>query len=63
MEVYVDDMVMKSKRNEDHLVDLAKSFDAFCMYQMRLNPIQCPKWKVFGIFSDSKWHLGQLESD
>ena len=27
MEAYIDDMVMKSKAAEDHLIDLAKTFE------------------------------------
>lgn len=63
MEVYVDDMVVKSKQNGDHLADLTESFKVFHKYQMRLNLLRCPKWKVFGIFGDSEGHLGQPESD
>ena len=47
IEVYVDDMLMKSKRVELHLDDLRETFDTLRNYQMRLNPAKC----VFGVSS------------
>lgn len=41
MEVYVDDMLVKSLRAEDHLTYLAKMFNVLCMYDMKLNPSKC----------------------
>ena len=41
MEVYVDDMLMKSKRAELHLDDLKETFNTLRKYQMRLNPMKC----------------------
>ena len=38
MEVYVDDMLVKSRKAESHLDDLRETFDALRRYQMRLNP-------------------------
>ena len=48
IEVYVDDMLVKSKRAELHLDDLRETFDTLRNYQMRLNPAKC----VFGVSSD-----------
>ena len=47
MEVYVNDMLVKSKRAELHLDDLKETFDTLRKYQMRLNPVKC----VFGVSS------------
>ncbi|XP_065860901.1 uncharacterized protein [Euphorbia lathyris] len=47
MEVYVDDMVAKSRANEDHMVVLRKVFERLRKFQIRLNPSKC----VFGITS------------
>ena len=47
IEVYVDDMLVKSKRAELHLDDLRETFDTLRNYQMRLNPAKC----VFGVSS------------
>ncbi|KAJ0927102.1 putative nucleotidyltransferase, Ribonuclease H [Helianthus annuus] len=41
MEVYIDDMVVKSKKAEDHLRDLEEAFDILDSYNMKLNPSKC----------------------
>ncbi|KAD6796232.1 hypothetical protein E3N88_07128 [Mikania micrantha] len=41
MEVYIDDMVVKSKITENHLKDLQESFDILDHYNMKLNPSKC----------------------
>lgn len=47
MEVYVDDMLVKSKQMEEHLKDLAETFDTLDHYDMKLNPTKC----AFGVSS------------
>lgn len=37
MEVYVDDMIVKSRNNEDLLVNLARVFNRLRKYKRRLN--------------------------
>ena len=50
MEVYVDDMLVKSKEELTHLDDLKETFTTFRQYQMKLNPSKwCSLRKVFGI--------------
>ncbi|KAF5796121.1 putative nucleotidyltransferase, Ribonuclease H [Helianthus annuus] len=41
MEVYIDDMVVKSKKAEDHLRDIKGAFDILDQYNMKLNPAKC----------------------
>ncbi|PKI61318.1 hypothetical protein CRG98_018309 [Punica granatum] len=41
VEVYVDDMIAKSKEGEDHLVNLKRLFDLLKEYKLRLNPAKC----------------------
>ncbi|KAI3695247.1 hypothetical protein L1987_78239 [Smallanthus sonchifolius] len=41
MEVYIDDMAVKSKKAEDHLRDLRDAFDILDQYNMKLNPFKC----------------------
>ncbi|XP_021985736.1 uncharacterized protein LOC110881907 [Helianthus annuus] len=41
MEVYIDDMVVKSKRAEDYLRDLEEAFDILDKFNMKLNPSKC----------------------
>ena len=47
MEVYVDDMLVKSKKACLLLDDLRETFYTLRKYQMRLNPAKC----VFGVLS------------
>ena len=47
MEVYVDDMLVKSKEELAHLDDLRETFATLKQYQMKLNPSKC----VFGVVS------------
>ena len=47
MEVYVDDMLVKSKEDLAHLDDLKEMFTTLKQYQMRLSPSKC----VFGVAS------------
>ena len=41
MEVYVDDMLVKSKEELAHLDDLRETFATLKQYQMKLNPGKC----------------------
>ena len=45
VQVYVDDMLEKSRREEDHLEDLRETFDTFRSYNMKLNLGKC----AFGV--------------
>ena len=41
MEVYVDDMLVKSKDKANHLDDLKETFSTLRKYNMKLNPAKC----------------------
>ena len=41
VQVYVDDMLVKSLREEDHLDDLRETFNTLWSYNMKLNPNKC----------------------
>ena len=45
VQVYVDDMLVKSRREEDHLEDLRETFDTLRSYNMKLNLGKC----AFGV--------------
>ena len=45
MEVYMDDMLVKSKEELAHLDDLEETFATLRQYQMKLNPNKC----AFGV--------------
>ena len=38
MEVYVDEMIVKTKLTADHLIDLMETFDRLRYYKMKFNP-------------------------
>ena len=40
-EVYIDDIVVKSKRASEHVDHLKKSFERTRHYQLKLNPLKC----------------------
>ena len=41
MEIYVDDMLIKSKEKGRHLDDLKETFETLRQYKMKLNPTKC----------------------
>ncbi|PKI75182.1 hypothetical protein CRG98_004406 [Punica granatum] len=41
IEVYVDDMITKSKEGEDHRINSKRLFDRLKEYELRLNPAKC----------------------
>ena len=45
MEVYIDDMLVKSKQCPDHVTNLQQAFDLLREYGMKLNPLKC----AFGV--------------
>ncbi|XP_070004198.1 uncharacterized protein [Nicotiana sylvestris] len=52
IKVYVDDIIIKSKRAADHITDLRKFFDRLKRYNLKLNPTKCafriPAGKLLG---------------
>ena len=47
VEVYVDDMLVKSQDEGKHLDDMQETFDTLRQYHMKLNPSKC----AFGVSS------------
>ncbi|XP_015159834.1 uncharacterized protein [Solanum tuberosum] len=45
IEVYVDDVIVKSHESSDHLTHLRKFFDRLRRYNLKLNPVKC----AFGV--------------
>ena len=41
VEVYADDMIVKSKDRESHTINLRKFFERIKEYRLRLNPQKC----------------------
>ena len=47
IQVYIDDMLVKSRGEGDHLDDLRETFDTLHSYNMKLNPGKC----TFGVMA------------
>ena len=47
VEVYVDDMIVRSRDRADHLAALKRFFHRIRKFKLRLNPKKC----TFGVFS------------
>jgi len=47
IEVYVDDMIAKSRSEEEHIINLRKLFERLRKFKLRLNPAKC----TFGVRS------------
>jgi hypothetical protein len=45
VEVYIDDIVVKSAKFGSHLANLRKAFDKMCRYGLKMNPHKC----AFGV--------------
>ena len=66
VQVYVDNMLVKSRREEDHLEDLRETFDTLRSYKMKLNLGKCLQSngkKVPGIHGVSERYQGQPKQD
>ena len=50
IEVYIDDMVIKSREANQHLRDIDECFQVLRYYKMRLNPAKCAFGVSFGQF-------------
>ena len=50
MEVYIDDMLVKSIKAELHITHLAEAFQVLRSYSMKLNPVKCAFGLSYGKF-------------
>ena len=50
MEVYIDDMLVKSKQRSGHVTHLQEAFDLLKTYDMKLNPLKCAFGVSVGLF-------------
>ena len=49
MEIYIDDIVVKSKKAVEHVNHLRKSFERMRLHQLKLNPLKC----AFGVQAEN----------
>jgi hypothetical protein len=45
LEIYIDDVVIKSDSIDNHLADLRLALERMCQYGLKMNPLKC----VFGV--------------
>jgi len=50
VQVYVDDMLVKSQQEDDHLDDIKETFDTLRSHNMKLNPNKCTFGVIAGKF-------------
>ena len=46
MEIYIDDIGVKSKKVVEHVNYLRKSFERMRLHQLKLNPLKCAFFKT-----------------
>ena len=63
VECYVDDLVVKSKKREDHIQDLRKVFQRLRRYQLKMNPLKCAFGVTSGKFLGFIVHQRGIEVD
>ena len=63
MEVYINDIVVKSKRASEHVDHLRKSFERIRHHQLKLNPLKCAFGVHVGNFLGFLVHKKGIEVD
>ena len=67
MEVYVDDMLVKSRVVGDHMTHLGEMLVVLRKYKMKLNSLKCAfvvsSRKFFGVHGEPKRYRGQSGED
>ncbi|XP_071912458.1 uncharacterized protein [Coffea arabica] len=63
VECYVDDLVVKSKKREDHIQDLRRVFQRLRRYQLKMNPLKCAFGVASGKFLGFIVHQRGIEVD
>ena len=63
MEVYIDDIVVKSKRTSEHVDNLKKSFERKRHHQLKLYPLKCAFGVCAGNFLRFLVHQRGIEVD
>ena len=63
MEVYIDDIVVKSKKASEHVDHLKKSFERMRHHQLKLNPLKCAFGVRVGNFLGFLVHQRGIEMD
>lgn len=46
MEIYINDVIVKSNIDDDHLPYLGKAFKRMRMHELKMNPLKCAVWSI-----------------
>lgn len=63
MEVYIDDVVIKSHSENEHLIHLEKSLQRMRSHKMKMNPLKCAFGVAAGKFLGFLIHKKGIEID
>jgi hypothetical protein len=63
VEVYIDDIVVKSAEFSSHIANLCKAFDKMCRYGLKMNPRKCAFGVSAGKFLEFIIHEHGIEID
>jgi hypothetical protein len=63
VEVYIDDIVVKSAEFSSHVADLCKAFNKMCRYGLKMNPRKCASGVSAGKFLGFVIHEHGIEID
>ena len=63
LEDYVDDIVVKSKKREDHVKILRNVFERCRVFKLRMNPLKCAFGVSFGKFLGFLVHNRGIDVD
>jgi hypothetical protein len=63
LEVYIDDVVVKSSGFKNHLVDLCLTFERMRKYGLKMNPLKCAFGVTAGCFLGFIVHKDGIEVD
>ena len=63
IEDYVDDIVVKSKKREDHLTVLRRVFERCRLYELKMNPLKCAFGVAAGKFLGFLVHQHGIDVD
>jgi len=61
MQVYIDDIVVKSSSEDDHLNHLRQSFERMRQYGLKMNPLKCAFGFCAGDFLGFVVHMKGIE--
>jgi hypothetical protein len=63
LEIYIDDVIIKSDSMDHHLADLRLALERMCQYGLKMNPLKCMFGVLAGMFLRFIIHENGIEID